>query len=83
MEALVEGTEDGADVAVGVAQDGGFVGGTESDTAFEEDAQTIARSGLGNDFAVWRKDSRRRTAGGELRLGTVSYMGTVEDLSSR
>ena len=39
----MEGTEDGGDVAVGVAaQDGEqFVGGAESDTAFEEDAQTI------------------------------------------
>ena len=44
MEAeLVEGTEDGGDMAVGVATNHGeqFVGGTESDTAFEEDTQAL------------------------------------------
>ena len=64
MEAeLVEGTEDGGDVAVRVAANDGeqFVGGTESDPAGEEDTQSIddVRGALGEvgdgtffDFAV-------------------------------
>ena len=85
---LVEGAEDGGDMAVGVAaQDGEqFVGGTESDTAFEEDAQTIddvigtlgeVGDGAFLDFAVLAEGLAEEDGRGELRLGTVSmYMGT-------
>ena len=76
----MEGTEDGGDVAVGVAAPDGeqFVGGAESDTAFEGDTQTIddVSGALGKVAMVRfmtlpsrRKDSRRRTAGESWRWG--------------
>ena len=74
-----EGSEDGGDVPVGeaAAAGEGFVGGDEG-FAFEDAAECF--DGVIGEFGEVgarpsRKDSRRRTAGGEFRLGTRStYM---------
>ena len=65
-----EGSEDGGDVPVGeaAAAGEGFVGGDEG-FAFEDAAECF--DGVIATLRPSRKDSRRRTAGGEFRLGTV------------
>ena len=86
---LLEGAEDGGDVAVGVAADDGeqFVGGAESDAALQEDTQAVddvlgalgeVGDGAFSDFAVLPEGLAEEDGRGELRLGTVSmYMGTL------
>ena len=66
-----------------------FVGRAESNAAVEEDVQTIDEmigplgevgDGASLTLPSLRKDSRRRTAGGELRLGTVQQHQTISRL---
>ena len=88
-----EGSEDGGDVPVGeaAAAGEGFVGGDEG-FAFEDAAEcfdgVIGEFGEVGEVRFFtlrpsRKDSRRRTAGGEFRLGTRStYMTTEYSVTS-
>jgi hypothetical protein len=77
---LLEGAEDGGDVAVGVAANDGeqFVGGAESDAALQEDAQAIddVRGALGEvgdgaffDLAVVAEGLAEEYGRGRVAIG--------------
>ena len=85
----MEETEDGGDVAVGVAANDGeqFVGRAESDAALEEDTQALddvigalgeVGDGALSDLAVVPEGLAEEDGRARVAVGTVSmYMGTL------